>query len=102
MVILSMPHAKKLKVIRQAEGMTQSEFAEALGIGLGTIKNYESGVKGVGALILDKVTNHPRFTKYTLWLMTGSIAPESGQIDPALSPDGHASTSRSQKLQEAG
>lgn len=60
--------------------MTQIEFAHVLGIGLGTIKNYESGIRGVGLVILDKVTNHPKFSKYTLWLMTNSTAVEYGQI----------------------
>lgn len=33
-----------------------------------------------------KITHHPRFNKYTLWLMIGKTAPASGQIDPALFP----------------
>lgn len=102
MVTLSIDHGEKLKAIRKAEGMTQRDFATVLGIGLGTIKNYETGQKGVGAPILDKVANHPQFTKYTLWLMTGSIAPESGQISPALSPDGQNSISSPQNGQKAG
>lgn len=102
METLSIDHGEKLKSIRKAEGMTQSDFAETLGIGLSTIKNYETGLKGVGATILDKVANHPQFTKYTLWLMTGSIAPESGQISPVLSPDGHGCTSNNQKDQKVG
>ncbi|WP_174888803.1 helix-turn-helix domain-containing protein [Candidatus Williamhamiltonella defendens] len=70
----SIDHGKKLKAVRLNEGMTQIEFAHVLGIGLGTIKNYESGIRGVGLVILDKVTNHPKFSKYTLWLMTNSTA----------------------------
>ncbi|ATW33295.1 helix-turn-helix domain-containing protein [Candidatus Williamhamiltonella defendens] len=76
----SIDHGKKLKAVRLNEGMTQIEFAHVLGIGLGTIKNYESGIRGVGLVILDKVTNHPKFSKYTLWLMTNSTAVEYGQI----------------------
>lgn len=77
---LSIDHGKKLKAVRLNEGMTQIEFAHVLGIGLGTIKNYESGIRGVGLVILDKVTNHPKFSKYTLWLMTNSTVVEYGQI----------------------
>ncbi|HBL7241544.1 TPA: helix-turn-helix transcriptional regulator [Serratia liquefaciens] len=102
MVTLSIDHGEKLKAIRKSEGMTQSDFALAAGIGLGTIKNYETGQKGVGAAILDKVVNHPQFKKYTLWLMTGDVAPEIGQISPVLSPDGHESTSSPRKGQKAG
>ncbi|NIG87339.1 MAG: helix-turn-helix transcriptional regulator [Serratia symbiotica] len=79
-----MDHGKKLKAVRLSEGMTQIEFSHALGIGLGTIKNYEAGIRGVGLVILDRVTNHPKFSKYTLWLMTNSTAPEYGQIAPDL------------------
>lgn len=102
MVTLSIVHGEKLKAIRKAEGMTQSDFAQLLGIGLGTIKNYETGQKGVGVAILDKVVNHPQFTKYTLWIMTGSIAPESGQISPVLSPNGYPSSSSDQKGKKVG
>ncbi|AXG44972.1 MULTISPECIES: C protein [Photorhabdus] len=37
---------------------------------------------------LSQLPDHPKFEKYTLWLMTGKITPESGQISPTLSPDG--------------
>lgn len=33
-----------------------------------------------------KITNHPRFNKYTLWMMTNKTAVSAGQIDPALFP----------------
>ncbi|WP_174888573.1 helix-turn-helix domain-containing protein [Candidatus Williamhamiltonella defendens] len=84
MKTLSIDHGKKLKAVRLSEGMTQIEFSHALGIGLGTIKNYEAGIRGVGLVILDRVTNHPKFSKYTLWLMTNSTTPEYGQIAPDL------------------
>jgi len=35
--------AKKLSALRQAEGMTQNEFAEASGIGIATIERIERG-----------------------------------------------------------
>ncbi|NBJ32267.1 transcriptional regulator [Serratia fonticola] len=86
-------YTKKLKQIRLAEGLTQKAFSELTAIGLGTVKNYETGVKGVGSTILDKVTNHPQLTKYTLWLMIGSVAPEIGQISPTVSQAGKRITS---------
>ncbi|WP_182853246.1 helix-turn-helix domain-containing protein [Arsenophonus endosymbiont of Aleurodicus floccissimus] len=78
MKTLLIDHGKKLKAVRLSEGMTQIEFSHVLGIGLGTIKNYGAGIRGVGLVILDRVTNHPKFSKYTLWLMTNSTAPEYG------------------------
>ena len=74
---------EKLKVIRQAEGMTQMQLCEATGINISTWKSYElQRRKEVSSLELLKITNHARFKKYTLWLMTGDVAPECGQVSP--------------------
>lgn len=74
---------EKLKVIRQAEGLTQMQLCEATGINISTWKSYElQRRKEVSSLELLKITNHARFKKYTLWLMTGEVAPECGQISP--------------------
>ncbi len=95
-------HAEKLKQIRKAEGLTQASFAQAVGVALSTVKNYERGDKVVGLSIIDKVTNNQTFKKYTLWLMTGDTHPESGQISPTLSPDGQESISSRQNGKQAG
>ena len=85
---MSRTHAQKLRQIRKAEGLTQSNFAEMVGIALSTVKNYESGQREVGLAIIDTVLKHSRFEKYTLWLMTYKTAPAAGQVAPPLSPDG--------------
>ncbi|TNK99783.1 transcriptional regulator, partial [Kosakonia cowanii] len=81
---------EKIRDIRDAEGLSRTEFAELTGIPAPTQKNYEMGRRGVGSDILMKITNHPRFKKYTLWLMSedGETCPEAGQVSPSLSPDG--------------
>lgn len=94
--------SEKVKAIRKAEGLSQGEFCEITGISISTVKKYETGILEPGGGTLMKITSNPRFKKYAMWLMTGDVAPEVGQISPSLSPDGHASISRSQKLQEAG
>ncbi|KMW71185.1 repressor [Photorhabdus luminescens subsp. luminescens] len=85
---MSSSYAKKLKLIRKAEGLTQVAFAKELGVGLSTVKNYETGRREAGLSIIDKITNHPRFEKYTMWLMSNKTLEMAGQISPALSPDG--------------
>lgn len=95
-------HAEKLKQIRKAEGLTQARFADAVGIALSTVKNYERGDKVVGLSIIDKVANNHALKKYTLWLMTGDTNPEAGQISPALSPDGQDNTFSCQNGEKAG
>ncbi|WP_075686630.1 helix-turn-helix domain-containing protein [Serratia marcescens] len=99
---MSSSYAEKLKLIRKAEGMTQAAFSKELGLGLSTVKNYEVGHREAGLSIIDKVTNHPRFEKYTMWLMNGKTSEAAGQISPSLSPDGHDDTSDHQKGQKAG
>lgn len=99
---MSSNHEKKMKEVRQAEGLTQKAFAELVGLGLGIVKNYEAGHSGIGLKTMDTILNHPRFSKYALWVMTGQVAPTAGQISPPLSPDGQENTSSRQKGQKAG
>lgn len=94
---------EKLRLVREAEGLTRDEFEQITGVPAGNTKRYETGrIKSIGSEFLIKITQHPRFTKYTLWLMTDQIAPESGQISPALSPDGQNNTSNSQEGKKVG
>jgi len=75
--------AEKLKAIRIKEGLTQSELCEATGLSLSSYKKYELALRTeVSSVALLKLTNHERFKKYTLWLMTGDVAPECGQVSP--------------------
>ncbi|HIE1063570.1 TPA: helix-turn-helix domain-containing protein [Serratia marcescens] len=99
---MSSDRGKKLKVIRESEGYSQAAFAELTGINIGVIKNYESGRIGAGLSVIDRVLETLDYKKYTMWLMTGDTAPEAGQISPALSPDGHESTTSNQKHQKVG
>jgi len=100
--MMSSNYGEKLKEIRNAEGLTQPALSELTGVSLGAIRNYETGQREVGLSVLDKIIKNERFSKYTLWLMTDQIAPESGQISPDLSPDGQEDTTNSQKIHKAG
>ncbi|HFJ4329215.1 helix-turn-helix domain-containing protein [Serratia liquefaciens] len=94
---------EKIRAIRESEGLTRDEFGAALDIPVGTLKRYETNrIGSIGGDVLMKITQHAQFKKYTIWLMTGDVAPEIGQISPALSPDGQESTSNHQKGQKAG
>lgn len=73
----------KLKAIRVDEALTQTEFCQVLDLSLSSQKKYEAGIIEVGITPLLKIVNHPRFMKYTLWLMTGRDAPLCGQVTPA-------------------
>lgn len=99
---MSSDRGKRLKEIREAEGYSQSGFAELTGINIGVIKNYESGRSGAGISVIDRIIETNDFRKYTLWLMTGETNESAGQICPALSPDGLESTSNIPKANKAG
>lgn len=80
-----MEFAAKLKAMRKAEGMTQTEFCELLDFSISTYKKYEASMFEMGYGALTKVLQHPQFKKYTLWLMTDETAPACGQVSPVQS-----------------
>ncbi|MDA5522284.1 helix-turn-helix domain-containing protein [Yersinia kristensenii] len=93
---------EKVKAIRKVEQLSQVQFCEVTGISISTVKKYETGLLEPGGGTLMKITKHPQFKKYTMWLMTGDVAPEIGQISPDLSPNGPESTSATPKGQKVG
>jgi len=75
--------AEKLKAIRVKEGLTQAELCAETGLSLSSYKKYELALRlEVSSVALLKITGHPRFKKYTLWLMTDDTAPDCGQVSP--------------------
>ncbi len=76
---------ERIKPIREAERLSQSEFAIEVKVNLGTLRNWEQGRRSaIGSNELEKITTHPRFEKYSLWLVTGKTAPAAGQISPEI------------------
>ncbi|WP_049615137.1 helix-turn-helix domain-containing protein [Yersinia pekkanenii] len=96
---------KKIRDIREAEGLTRQQFFELTGIPTGTQKYYETGrIESIGSDVLMKITNHPRFEKYMMWLMSNDnkTSEAAGQISPALSPNGRDDTPDHQTGQKVG
>lgn len=71
---------ERLKAIRARERLTQAGLCSEVGLSISTYKKYEARITEIGLLPIIKITNHPRFKKYALWLMTGDTAPAAGQI----------------------
>ena len=69
-----MDFSKKLKFIRKKERLTQLEFSELVDLPLRAIKSWESEGQIMGADKLLKITNHPRFKKYTQILINDDYA----------------------------
>lgn len=75
---------EKIKLIREAEGLSQLDFAAETGINFGTLRNYEQRlVTKYNTQEILKITQHAVYGKYTLWLMTDKEAPQVGQVAPA-------------------
>jgi transcriptional regulator with XRE-family HTH domain len=80
-----MSFEKKLKSIIKEEGYSQAKFASEIGISRSAVEKYISGKQEPAGGIMLKIVNHERFKKYTLWLMTGDVMPDAGQVCPAFS-----------------
>ena len=93
---------KKIREIREAEGLSRGQFAEITGIAEGAQKFYETDRRALGSETLLKITSHPRFEKYTLWLMTDKTNEAAGQISPPLSPNGLDGTSSTLNTKKVG
>lgn len=71
---------EKIRLIRNACGLSQAKFSKKFDIPMKNIANYESGARKVSAEYLLKISEI--FPEFSLWLMTDKTAPEVGQISP--------------------
>ncbi|EPK3354436.1 hypothetical protein JAG45_000141 [Providencia rettgeri] len=45
--------------------------------------------QNINWLSVERILKHRKLEKYSLWIMTGKILPEAGQISPAIAHSGH-------------
>lgn len=93
---------EKLALVRESERLNRRQLAEITEVPYGSLTYYESGRSIPPASVIMKILQHPRFTKYTLWFMTDTTAPESGQIAPALAHCGQDVTTSQHSGQKTG
>lgn len=94
---------ERIKLMRESERITsRKEAAEIIGIPQNALWRYETGEAVPKGDILMKILNCSIFEKYTLWFMTGKIAPEAGQIAPALAHYGQEKTESSASKRKIG
>lgn len=74
----------KIRLIRETEDLTRDQFAEMTNISARTLEGWETLKRKINAPDIQKITQHPQFAKYTLWLMNDMTAPEIGQISPEV------------------
>ncbi|WP_086931434.1 helix-turn-helix domain-containing protein [Agarilytica rhodophyticola] len=59
--------SEKIRFVRDQESLTQTQFAEMIGVKPSSYNGWEAG-KTVPAHALTKITSHPQFKKYSLFL----------------------------------
>ena len=96
---MNLPISERLKLMRESERITsRNEAAEIIGIPHNALWRYETGESIPKGDVMMKILNTPRFEKYALWF----IAPESGQIAPALAHFGQDETTSQPSDQKIG
>ena len=90
--------SEKIVLMRKSEYLSRQQLADLTGVPYGTLSYYESGRSTPPT---DVMMNSLQ-TKYTLWFMTNQIAPESGQIAPALAHFGQNETTSPHSGQKTG
>lgn len=93
---------EKLALMRESERLNRKQFAEITGVPYSSLTYYESGRTIPPTDVTMKILQNPRFSKYTLWFMTETISPESGQIAPALAHFGQSETTSQHSDQKIG
>ncbi|CAG9412409.1 helix-turn-helix domain-containing protein [Providencia alcalifaciens] len=99
---MSLNIANKLIDMRESERLNRRQFSDLVDIPYSTLSSYETRSKGMSIDSAMKILSHPRFLKYTMWFMTGEVAPEVGQIAPALAHCGQEITTSSHSEKKTG
>ncbi|HEJ9058723.1 helix-turn-helix domain-containing protein [Serratia fonticola] len=93
---------EKLALVRESERLNRKQFAEITDVPYSSLTYYESGRSTPPTDITMKIFSHSRFQKYALWFFTNQIAPESGQIAPALAHFGQGDITSQHSDQKTG
>lgn len=73
---------KRLREIREAETSGRHEFSQVVGINKKTLESLEQTGRAPKGELLEAVCQN--WPQYTLWLMTGEVNEEAGQISPEI------------------
>ncbi|MCK0753469.1 helix-turn-helix transcriptional regulator [Chromohalobacter japonicus] len=73
---------KKVREIREVEGLGRQAFSDLIGVPKQTLINVETSKSSPSGKLLAQVSSC--FSQYTLWLMTDQTNETAGQISPAI------------------
>ncbi|MDS4071397.1 MAG: helix-turn-helix transcriptional regulator [Candidatus Competibacter sp.] len=71
---------KRIKQIRENEGISRTKFAELIGTTERKIQNVEQELQRVQDDLIESIIKI--FPQYAYWLVTGLTIPNAGQISP--------------------
>ncbi|WP_390879076.1 helix-turn-helix transcriptional regulator [Marinobacterium arenosum] len=74
--------SKKIRCLRDSEGLGRKVFAERLGISQRTLESIENKGTDPASSILQMLCK--LYPQYTFWLTIGEVKPDIGQIRPPL------------------
>lgn len=77
---MSIPIYEKIERIRAAEGLTQAEFSEKIGVSANTLNAMKSRGSSPRFDVLEKICQV--WPQYGLWLITGESEALAGQFEP--------------------
>lgn len=72
--------SEKIEMIRVREGLTQPDFADAVGVSINTYKGILKRGSSPRFDVIQKIAS--KWPKYSLWLLTGAVEPENKQVAP--------------------
>lgn len=76
---------KRIKKIRDKEGLSRTKFAELIGTTERKMQNVEQELQRVQDDLIERIIK--KFPQYAYWLVTGLTIPSAGQISPDESED---------------
>lgn len=73
---------RRMREIREAETSGRHEFSQRVGINKKTLESLEQSGRAPKGELLEAICGV--WPQYTLWLMTGQVNEEAGQVNPEI------------------
>lgn len=89
---------KRIKKIREKEGLSRTKFAELIGTTERKMQNVEQELQRVQDDLIESIIK--KFPQYAYWLVTGLTIPSAGQISPHETEENQQNKERGNQTDE--
>lgn len=72
--------AERIRMVREAHGLSQSAFADKIGVSVRSIHTIEYRGTSASVQVVAAIAEH--WPEYSYWLLTGKTIPKTGQTKP--------------------